>query len=72
MLAVIHNRLNDGLHVFLKFIHLQEQVVFVIIHELLFIIRWPDLKAITEKYEHPKTMVSPQDIPSSFFEDCNK
>ncbi|RCV17619.1 hypothetical protein SETIT_3G234700v2 [Setaria italica] len=44
----------------------------VVIHELLFSIRWPDLKAITEKYDHPKTMVSPQDIPSSFFEDCNK
>nr|TKW20308.1 hypothetical protein SEVIR_4G077900v2 [Setaria viridis] len=53
-----------------KTFDLQKSII--IIHELLFSIRWPDLKAITEKYEHPKTMVSPQDIPSSFFEDCNK
>ncbi|CAL4938183.1 unnamed protein product [Urochloa decumbens] len=62
---------NTGYKVF----DLQKSIF--IIHELQLSIRCPDQKAIREKYEDPKfgrvsTMASPQEIPASFFEDCNK
>ncbi|XP_062209164.1 cyclin-A3-1-like isoform X2 [Phragmites australis] len=47
------------------------------IHELQLSIRWPDQKAIREKYKDRKfgcvsTMASPREIPASFLEDHNK
>ncbi|OEL33714.1 Cyclin-A3-2 [Dichanthelium oligosanthes] len=62
---------NTGYKVF----DLQKSII--IIHELQLSIRCPDQKAIREKYQDPKfgcvsTMASPQEIPASFFEDCNK
>ncbi|KAF8673702.1 hypothetical protein HU200_048451 [Digitaria exilis] len=48
-----------------------------VIHELQLSIRCPDQKATREKYEEPRfgrvsTMVSPREIPASFFEDHNR
>ncbi|CAN6290273.1 unnamed protein product [Urochloa humidicola] len=61
---------NTGYKVF----DLQKSIF--IIRELQLSIRYPDQKAIREKYEDPKfgrvSTMAPREIPASFFEDCKK